>query len=218
MTTSYTPDGEGGKRPDRCRHRLRPALPRSFSRRSDCNRRHRGVPAPHRPLRLLVGQGPPLDPGRRQGRPAALRQCRTRLRRGRPSHRQGKGVNQDFSDIRGLAFMRDATPEAFDRGACRRSRRATMARELPRKSWSACPPTSRSCDDAEAYARASRVLHRESNPGNARPLVQRHGDRDLWLTPPPIPLTTRRWTRSTICLMRARRIPPMATRKSPPGT
>jgi uncharacterized radical SAM protein YgiQ len=34
------------------------------------------------------------------------------------------------------------------------------------------------------------VLHRESNPGNARALVQRHGDRDLWLTPPPVPLTT----------------------------
>ena len=45
-------------------------------------------------------------------------------------------------------------------------------------------------DDKEAYARASRVLHRETNPGNARPLVQRHGDRDLWLNPPPIPLTT----------------------------
>jgi uncharacterized radical SAM protein YgiQ len=44
--------------------------------------------------------------------------------------------------------------------------------------------------DREAYARASRVLHRESNPGNARALVQRHGDRDLWLNPPPIPLTT----------------------------
>jgi uncharacterized radical SAM protein YgiQ len=44
--------------------------------------------------------------------------------------------------------------------------------------------------DSEAYARASRVLHRESNPGNARPLVQRHGDRDLWVNPPPIPLTT----------------------------
>ena len=29
-----------------------------------------------------------------------------------------------------------------------------------------------------------------ANPGNARPLVQRHGDRDLWLNPPPIPLTS----------------------------
>ena len=44
--------------------------------------------------------------------------------------------------------------------------------------------------DSETYARASRVLHRESNPGNARPLVQKHGDRELWVTPPPHPLTT----------------------------
>ena len=44
--------------------------------------------------------------------------------------------------------------------------------------------------DSESYARASRVLHRESNPGNARPLVQRHGDRELWVTPPPVPLST----------------------------
>ena len=44
--------------------------------------------------------------------------------------------------------------------------------------------------DPVLYAHASRVLHQESNPGNARALVQRHGDRDVWLTPPPIPLTT----------------------------
>jgi len=44
--------------------------------------------------------------------------------------------------------------------------------------------------DPVLYAHASRILHRESNPGNARALVQRHGDRDVWITPPPIPLTT----------------------------
>ncbi len=44
--------------------------------------------------------------------------------------------------------------------------------------------------DPALYAHASRILHLESNPGNARALVQRHGDVDLWLTPPPIPLTT----------------------------
>ncbi|NTV94738.1 MAG: YgiQ family radical SAM protein [Thiobacillus sp.] len=37
---------------------------------------------------------------------------------------------------------------------------------------------------------ASRVFHLESNPGNARALVQGHGERDVWLNPPPIPLTT----------------------------
>ena len=41
------------------------------------------------------------------------------------------------------------------------------------------------------YAHASRVLHLESNPGNARALIQRHGDREVWLNPPPIPLSTK---------------------------
>ncbi|MFT3850515.1 MAG: YgiQ family radical SAM protein [Propionivibrio sp.] len=45
-------------------------------------------------------------------------------------------------------------------------------------------------DDPVLYAHASRTFHLESNPGNARALVQAHGDRDVWLNPPPIPLTT----------------------------
>jgi uncharacterized radical SAM protein YgiQ len=44
--------------------------------------------------------------------------------------------------------------------------------------------------DAVLYAHASRILHMESNPGNARTLVQRHGTQELWLNPPPIPLST----------------------------
>jgi len=45
-------------------------------------------------------------------------------------------------------------------------------------------------NDAVLYAHASRILHLEANPHNARALVQRHGDTDLWINPPPIPLTT----------------------------
>ncbi len=45
-------------------------------------------------------------------------------------------------------------------------------------------------DDPVMYAHASRILHLESNPGNARAMVQRHGDLDVWLNPPPIPLST----------------------------
>ena len=48
--------------------------------------------------------------------------------------------------------------------------------------------------DPVLYAHANRVLHLETNPGNARCLVQAHGEgttaRDVWVTPPPIPLTT----------------------------
>jgi uncharacterized radical SAM protein YgiQ len=45
-------------------------------------------------------------------------------------------------------------------------------------------------DDKILYAHNSRVFHLESNPGNARAMVQGHGDRDVWLNPPPIPLST----------------------------
>jgi uncharacterized radical SAM protein YgiQ len=48
--------------------------------------------------------------------------------------------------------------------------------------------------DPVLYAHASRVLHLETNPGNARALVQAHGEgvtaRDVWINPPPIPLST----------------------------
>jgi uncharacterized radical SAM protein YgiQ len=48
--------------------------------------------------------------------------------------------------------------------------------------------------DPVLYAHASRILHLEANPGNARALVQRHGTGahavDVWINPPPIPLTT----------------------------
>ena len=44
--------------------------------------------------------------------------------------------------------------------------------------------------DPVLYAHASRTFHIESNPGNARALIQAHGERDVWLNPPPFPLTT----------------------------
>lgn len=44
--------------------------------------------------------------------------------------------------------------------------------------------------DPVLYAHANRVLHLETNPGNARALVQRHAEQDVWFNPPPIPLTT----------------------------
>jgi uncharacterized radical SAM protein YgiQ len=45
-------------------------------------------------------------------------------------------------------------------------------------------------DDPVLYAHASRILHQESNPGNARALVQEHGGVQVWLNPPPLPLST----------------------------
>jgi uncharacterized radical SAM protein YgiQ len=44
--------------------------------------------------------------------------------------------------------------------------------------------------DKKQYALASRILHLETNPFNARALVQQHGNRQLWHNPPPLPLQT----------------------------
>src|SRR4029079_14468701 len=61
-------------------------------------------------------------------------------------------------------------------------------------------------DDPVLYAHASRILHLESNPGNARALVQRHGDVDVSLNPPPLPLSTKEM--DAIYELPYRRVPP----------
>ncbi|MFN3587113.1 MAG: YgiQ family radical SAM protein, partial [Moraxellaceae bacterium] len=67
-----------------------------------------------------------------------------------------------------------------------------MKKRLPprEKTVIRLPSFERVLQDPVRYAHANRVLHLETNPGNARALVQRHGDRDVWLNPPPIPLST----------------------------
>lgn len=44
--------------------------------------------------------------------------------------------------------------------------------------------------DKALYAHTSRIFHLESNPHNARCLVQKNGDTDVWANPPPFPLST----------------------------
>ena len=69
----------------------------------------------------------------------------------------------------------------FERKMPKLDRRRTVVR---------LPSYEQVVDDPVLYAHASRTLHLESNPGNARALVQAHGERDVWLNPPPIPLST----------------------------
>jgi uncharacterized radical SAM protein YgiQ len=126
----------------------------------------------------------------------------------------------DIDDIRGTAIMRSALPadwieidssELDTPGPVRprenpyddRSARAPAGGggirvaapgKRPKLDRNRCyvrlPAHDRVVDDEVLYAHASRVLHLETNPGNARALVQRHGKRDLWLNPPPLPLST----------------------------
>lgn len=186
---AYTAGGEGGKRPDRCTvvyaQRCREAfkdtpivlggIEASLRRIAHydywSDKVRRSVLADAKADLLLYGNAE-----------RAVVEVANRLAAGE--------APRELDDIRGVALFR-RVPEGYaelhaddldsaDEGATRQ-KGATVIR---------LPALEQVEQDREAYARASRVLHRESNPGNARPLVQRHGDRDLWLNPPPIPLTS----------------------------
>ncbi len=94
-----------------------------------------------------------------------------------------------MTGIRGTAAIRDSIPEGWtladgsDIGQAARS--ATGATVVVR-----LPSFEQVRDDPIFYAQASRVLHQDSNPLNARALVQRHGDKEVWVEPPPMPLSS----------------------------
>ena len=187
---AYTPNGEGGKRPDRAvvvyAQRVREAF-------RDVPIVLGGIEAS---LRRIAHYDYWSDKVRRSilvdAKADILIYGNAERALVEVMHRLAKGeTTATMDDVRGVALMKSAVPEDWsvvhaddldsaDEGA-RKSGDNTVVR---------LPAFEQVATDREAYARASRVLHRESNPGNARPLVQRHGDRELWLTAPPIPLTT----------------------------
>jgi uncharacterized radical SAM protein YgiQ len=188
---SYTPDGEGGKRPDRsvivyaqrCREAFRDATIVLGGIESSLRRiAHYDYWSDKVRRSVLVdAKGDILLYGNAERAVVEV------------AHRLAKGdAPGDLDDVRGVAIMRPAVPTGWteqpaddidsgDEGGRISAEPHTVVR---------LPSFEQVQADSETYARASRVLHRESNPGNARALVQRHGDRELWVTPPPIPLTT----------------------------
>jgi uncharacterized radical SAM protein YgiQ len=98
----------------------------------------------------------------------------------------------------GEACVRDGAPQAD--GPSADGTQPIRIVRAPRPDRLVMPPRERTVirlpsyeqvrSDPVLYAHASRVLHLETNPGNARALVQAHGDRDVWINPPPIPLAT----------------------------
>jgi uncharacterized radical SAM protein YgiQ len=69
-----------------------------------------------------------------------------------------------------------------------REERMAAMKEVRNRTAVRLPSFEQVKEDPVMYAHASRVFHLESNPGNARALVQQHGERDVWLNPPPLPL------------------------------
>ncbi|MBA4789242.1 MAG: YgiQ family radical SAM protein [Rhizobiales bacterium] len=186
---AYTPGGEGGKRPDRC----------TIVYTQRCREAYKDVPIILGGIEASLRRIAHYDYWSDKVRRSILADAKADLliygnaERAvvEVANRMAEGAApRDLDSIRGVALFR-RVPEHYtelhaddvdsaDEGATRH----------PGDTVIRLPSYEQVELDREAYARASRVLHREANPGNARPLVQRHGDRDLWLNPPPIPLTS----------------------------
>jgi uncharacterized radical SAM protein YgiQ len=97
----------------------------------------------------------------------------------------GPRIQDPGSSLGGQTIRFTPKSAMLDREAKRAARRAQRAHTVVR-----LPAYEQVKDDPILYAHASRTFHLESNPGNARALVQAHGERDVWLNPPPLPLST----------------------------
>ncbi len=88
----------------------------------------------------------------------------------------------------------DAAPCKTESKADTDANSAQVLRFIPakgqQKSYIRLPAYEKVIKDPVLYAHASRVLHLETNPANAHVLTQKHGDRYVWINPPPIPLST----------------------------
>ncbi|HLW24027.1 MAG TPA: YgiQ family radical SAM protein [Steroidobacteraceae bacterium] len=225
---AYTPEGLGGKRPDRCvivyTQRLREA--------------YKGVPIVIGGIEASLRRIAHYDYWAEQVRRSVLIDAKADLlvfgnaERAITSLAQrldaGEAI-EDITDLRGTALARRCVPEhwieidstSIDTPGPVHTPVSPYASELERRAQGtqtplAAAPTEHtvvrrprevanedrarsvirlpsfeqvSCD-AVLYAHASRILHLESNPGNARALVQRHGTQEVWLNPPPLPLST----------------------------
>ena len=187
---SYTPQGEGGRRPDRS----------VIVYAQRCREAFRDVPIVlggiESSLRRIAHYDYWSDKVRRSiladAKADILLYGNAERAVVEVAHRMAKGAAiASLDDIRGVVLFKSAVPDGWTEAHADDLDTADEGARLGAdKTVIRMPAFEQVEQDREAYARASRVLHRESNPGNARALVQRHGDRDIWVTPPPIPLTT----------------------------
>ena len=227
---AYTPDGAGGKRPDRAVI--------AYSQR--CREAYRDIPVVIGGIEASLRRVAHFDYWQEKVRRSILLDSRADLllygnaERAivELSHRLAAGQPiAEISDLRGTALLRpqlpaglkiidstdidqpgrvDVMPDPYldtsvtnSEGVCENQvdevNEADVApvRLVPdpkvgaqRDAAVRLPAYEQVKEDPIVYAHASRIVHLESNPGNARALVQRHGSSELWINPPPLPLRT----------------------------
>ncbi len=189
---SYTPNDEGGKRPDRAVI--------VYSQR--CREAYNDVPLVLGGIEASLRRIAHFDYWSDKVRRSVLIDAKADLlvygnaERAivEIAHRAARGQTvSEMRDIRGTAFVTDGTPEGWTEIAADSIDENTAVPAIRtqdrERTVVRMPAYEQVRDDPAIYAHASRLLHLESNPGNARALIQRHGDKELWLNPPPIPLS-----------------------------
>ncbi len=220
---AYTPDGVGGRRPDRSvivyAQRVREAFPEvpvviggieaSLRRIAHFDywqeKVRRSILLDARADLLVFGNGERqiVEIAHRLAageQPSALREIRGTAVLGNAAGAGWTEIDSTHLDAPG-PVDRHPNPYAMEPEIAASSKREAepgvhvvrFTRRVPTaeraRSYIRLPSFEQVRDDAVLYAHASRILHMESNPGNARALVQRHGVSDVWLNPPPLPLT-----------------------------
>ncbi len=186
---AYTPNGDGSKRPDRC----------TIVYTQRCREAFKDVPVILGGIEASLRRIAHYDYWSDKVRRSILADAKADLLLYGNAERAVVEVAlrmaagekaREIKDVRGVALFRPVPEDYTELPADDLDSADEAAARVPGKTVIRLPSFETVEHDKDAYARASRVLHREANPGNARPLVQRHGDRDLWLNAPPIPLTS----------------------------
>ena len=194
---AYSPGGRIGLRPDRATlgycQRAREAYP--------------GVPViaggVEASLRRLAHydywsrQGPPVDPARLQSRLARLRHGRRGDPRNRPAAGRGRiGQRPARHAGRGLCLGASEPIPAWPSVGCMSGAKRTMIRAIGRLHLPLAdthtitlPTFEQVVADKPAFAEATRIIHNETNPYNAKRLVQWHDRQAIVANPPPFPIS-----------------------------
>ncbi|MFT7579075.1 MAG: putative radical SAM protein YgiQ [Myxococcota bacterium] len=187
---AYTPDGAAGKRPDRASLVYAQRVRQAF----------KGVPVVLGGIEASLRRIAHYDHWSEKVRRSVLPDAKADIllfgnaERALVELTQRIAVGEsirEIRDLRGTAYMTREPREGY----VVTMRSTPDANDAEGADWQQSalrmPSFEAVKDDKVLYAHANRMLHREANPGNARAMVQAHGDRDLWLNPPPIPLDTK---------------------------
>jgi uncharacterized radical SAM protein YgiQ len=91
----------------------------------------------------------------------------------------GESIEQ-LKDVRGTAYIiEDAAAKVHE---------ADPAKRAADRKTVVLPSYEQVIEDPQAFARMTRDFQLETNPGNARPLLQRHANRAVYFNPPAFPL------------------------------